>query len=171
MNPDEEVDPMNYARVMTYLISGEAGRSDLPADVFTYIESLQPWEALARFIEGFQFMMELRAGKPGSLRMPFGQTPTENIDKQCDAWIIEFIAAKNRRKMVPPPWLLKWLAVRAFAANLGIQFEQDEGTPPPDKDDLEGELKMRLVDMWHSDMKEIWPKIDPAKGDPNYKGD
>jgi hypothetical protein len=167
----KDPEALKYLNAMSILIAGEARRSELPADVLKYDESLDPWEALDRYITAFQFMMQFRAGKPGSLRIPFGQSPSESVDKQCDAWINTFLSARDRRLIVPPPWLLKWLAARAFAAGLCIEFEKEDGVPPPNvKNNMEGELKKRLVDMWHSRMKPLWPKIDPKKGDPKYKG-
>ncbi|MFN7137732.1 MAG: hypothetical protein ACK4UN_00155 [Limisphaerales bacterium] len=96
-------------------------------------------------------------------QLSVAEQPDEDIEQRCDDWIRMFVSAIDRKHMVPPADLRKWVAVRARIALLYSELqlmwveEQNKKIPIPDmRGNFAGEILSRLIDFWHEQGKELW---------------
>ncbi len=126
--------------------------------------SLGPWHELRRHLTLF-----LGQVAPADTKQMNGrEVPSEQVEKQCDEWISNFLVAKNKKGKFPPAALRKWLGVRAKVALIFLEQEiekkkADETQNPDLKYNFDGEIKLRLVTRWHDFGKRAWLDNDPSQ--------
>ncbi|MDB6026882.1 MAG: hypothetical protein JWM68_3105 [Verrucomicrobiales bacterium] len=124
--------------------------------------SLGPWHEMRR-----HFALFMAHVAPVDMnQLDVRETPSPEIEKRCDFFVLDFIRSKNRKALLPPPRLRKWLALRAkMAIILATREEElkgkDKSKAPDLKNKFEDEVGMRLTIYWHRFGKELWPDCDP----------
>jgi hypothetical protein len=109
------------------------------------------------------------------LKLPYGCTPTPEIDRKCDQWLKKFFAGKNDiQKMVKncPLELSPWIAAR-FTVVTGVAFGNMETNPnPPTEKALWLTLRNLTIPEWNARLKLLWRGFyQKPNGGPGYRGD
>ena len=126
--------------------------------------SLGPWHELRRHITLFLGKMAPADTKQMDVR----EVPSEQVEKQCDEWISNFLVAKNKKGKFPPAALRKWLGVRAKVALIFLEQEiekkkADETQNPDLKKNFNAEITLRLVTQWYDFGKRAWLDNDSSQ--------
>lgn len=135
----------------------------LPPDIGIFKQfSLGPWHELRRQMTLFFLLVKPVDESVLKIR----EVSSPSIEKRCDMWIVMFLNTKNRKGIVPPTDLRKWLGVRAKMALIflerEIELKSKDKTQDPDlKKEFKAEIGSRLVIWWQEFAKEAWLKNDP----------
>lgn len=126
-----------------------------PVNEITRQFALSPWHELRRQVMLFLLYVE----PDGPATFDTRVAPPASIDERCDEWITTFVSAKNRKGVVPPDDLRKWLGVRGRMALSLIDYERrnEETLDPPDlQNQFAAEMVLRLIVFWHHSGKDAW---------------